>query len=94
MQGCKFELSEGYDRVTHSRAVLIVRRLNYKTVSNYTMRPVRNKLYQEQTLILHISLELDYGCQRAELERIQVGSARARFMFRTMQEARARLASL
>ena len=54
-----FELSEGYDRVTHSRALLIVRQLNYKPVSNYTMRPVRNKPYQEQTLYLRIPLELE-----------------------------------
>ncbi|KAK1645652.1 hypothetical protein QYE76_063457 [Lolium multiflorum] len=33
--------------------------VNYKSVSNYTMRPVTKKLYQEQTLILRIPLEFD-----------------------------------
>ena len=33
--------------------------LTYKPVSNYTMRPVRKKPYQEKTLNLHIPLELD-----------------------------------
>ena len=55
----RFELSEGYNRVTHSRALLIVQQLNYKPVSNYTMRPVRKKPYQEQTLTLPVPIELD-----------------------------------
>ena len=56
----RFELSpKWYDRVTHSRALLIVQQLTYKPVSNYTMRPERKKPYQEQTLYLRIPLELD-----------------------------------
>ena len=55
----RFELSEGYDRVTHPRALLIVRQLNYKLVSNYNMRPVRMKHYQDKTLTLRVPLELD-----------------------------------
>jgi hypothetical protein len=67
----RFELFEGYDRITHSRALLIVRQLNYKPVSNYTMRPVRKKPYQEQTLTLHIPLKLDDdGLDRNKMKRL------------------------
>ena len=41
----RFELSEGYDRVTHSRALLIVRQLTYKPVSQ-----LRHKTGKKETL--------------------------------------------